>query len=102
MVALAWACVWCEHSNGRVRAAAMNALGKLPADELATHAPDLPYASAHRVHAVWGQWVKRVFLLAHATQSAAPTVAYSCCARTPRPERRFRRGTAQGLVEELP
>ena len=25
--------------------------------ELATHAPDLPYASAHRVHAVWGQWV---------------------------------------------
>ena len=27
------------------------------AKELATHAPDQPYASAHRVHAVWGQWV---------------------------------------------
>lgn len=27
------------------------------AKHLATHAPDLPYASAHRVHTVWGQWV---------------------------------------------
>ena len=25
--------------------------------ELATHAPDIPYASDHRVQAVWGQWV---------------------------------------------
>lgn len=49
-----------KNDSGNVSTTFTNVLPRVRAQvtkELATHAPDFPYASEHRVHAVWGQWV---------------------------------------------